>query len=265
MKNELRIQLQESQALIADREADARKIRTDLPGLKQNLKSLEQKYAASSKVWSSELEDALERTARAIGAVDQEIKGLYDSQRLSLVIQELQARRKAFTDRLAEVETTIEQLEFTQVERQRKVEFEIANTLGKLLRKDLYRQKEFQRAENIKFSFADNSISVDGATQFSESSTVVLRHLFHVALLSASTKVPGMRFPRFLMLDGIEDGGMELVRAHLLQEIIVEECKSFECDYQIIIASSQIAPSLDVDAFVVGRVFSEEKRSLEIL
>jgi hypothetical protein len=236
-----------------------------LPGLKQNLKRLEQKYAASTKVWSSELEDALERAARAIGSVEQEIKGLYDSQRLSLVIQELQAKRKTFTDRLEDVNAIIERLEFTQVERQRKVELEITSTLGKLLRKDLYRQKEFQRAENIKFSFSDNSISVDGANQFSESSTVVLRHLFHVALLSASTRVPGMRFPRFLMLDGIEDGGMELVRAHLLQEIIVEECESYECDYQLIIASSQIAPSLDVDAFVVGRMFSEEKRSLEIL
>lgn len=265
MKNELRIQLQESQALIADREADALEIRTKLPGLKQNLKQLEQKYAASTKIWSSELEDALERVAHAIGSVEQEIKGLYDSQRLSLVIQELQAKRKTFTDRLEDINATIERLEFTQVERQRKVELEVTSTLGKLLRKDLYRQKEFQRAENIKFSFSDNSISVDGANQFSESSTVVLRHLFHVALLSASTRVPGMRFPRFLMLDGIEDGGMELVRAHLLQEIIVEECETYECDYQLIIASSQIAPSLDVEAFVVGRMFSEEKRSLEIL
>lgn len=265
MKNELRIQLQESQILIADKEKDVIEIRTKLPGLMQNLKRLERKYAESTKVWSSELEETLEHTARSIGSVEQEIKGLYDSQRLSLVIQELQAKRKTFTDRLAEVDAIIEQLEFTQVERQRNVELEVANTLGKLLRKDLYRQKEFQRAEHIKFSFADNSISVDGANQFSESSTVILRHLFHIALLSASTKVPGMRFPRFLMLDGIEDGGMELVRAHLLQEIIVEECESFECDYQIIIASSQIAPSLDVDEFVVGRMFSEEKRSLEIL
>ena len=265
MKNELRIQLQESQVLIADRETDALEIRTKLPGLKQNLKQLEQKYAASTKVWSSELEDALERTARAIGSVEQEIKGLYDSQRLSLVIQELQAKRKTFTDRLEDVNAIIERLEFTQVERQKKVELEITSTLGKLLRKDLYRQKEFQCAENIKFSFSDNSISVDGANQFSESSTVVLRHLFHVALLSASTRVPGMRFPRFLMLDGIEDGGMELVRAHLLQEIIVEECETYDCDYQLIIASSQIAPSLDVDTFVVGRMFSEERRSLAIL
>jgi len=265
MKNELRIQLQESQVLIADREGDAVKIRADLPALKQALVRLEKEYASSSEVWSSKLEEALEQAARSIGSIDQEIKGLYDNQRLALVIQELQKKRKTLTDRLTIVDATIERLEFRQAERQRKVELEIASSLGKLLRKDLYRQEEFRRAENIKFSFADNSISVDGASQFSESSTVLLRHLFHVALLSASTRIPEMRFPRFLMLDGIEDGGMELNRAHLLQEIIVEECETFSSDYQIIVATSQIAPSLDVEKYVAGRMFSEDKRSLGIL
>ena len=77
---------------------------------------------------------------------------------------------------------------------------------------------------------------MNGATQFSESSTVVLRHLFHLAMLSASTRLPDMRFPRFLLLDGIEDGGMELERSHRLQEIIVDECSTFDCEYQLLIS-----------------------------
>lgn len=117
----------------------------------------------------------------------------------------------------------------------------------------------------VPFSFTDNNISVEGITQFSESSTVVLRHLFHVALLSASTRIPAMRFPRFLLLDGIEDGGMELARSHRLQETIVDECSRFDCEYQLIFATSQIAPQLDVENFVVARSFSEEQRSLQIL
>jgi hypothetical protein len=105
---------------------------------------------------------------------------------------------------------------------------------------------------------------VDGSTKFSESSTVVLRHLFHTALLSASTVVKEMRFPRLLLLDGIEDGGMELERAYRLQEIIVRECESFECSYQLIMASSQIAPSLNTADYVVGRTFTETERSLVV-
>ncbi|MDF3081477.1 hypothetical protein KPB01_10995 [Burkholderia sola] len=94
---------------------------------------------------------------------------------------------------------------------------------------------------------------------------MVLRHLFHLALLSASTRMPEMRFPRFLILDGIEDGGMELERSYRLQEIIVNECSRFECDYQVIFATSQISPALENDAYVVARQFSENSRSLAIL
>ena len=145
------------------------------------------------------------------------------------------------------------------------MQLEVAQTLGRLLREDLNRQAEFQKADNIQFSFTDNIVAVEGATQFSESSTVVLRHLFHLALLSASTRIPEMRLPRFLMLDGIEDGGMELERSYRLQEIIVNECAKFTCDYQLIFATSQIAPKLENEKYVVARQFSENSRSLYIM
>ncbi len=35
-------------------------------------------------------------------------------------------------------------------------------------------------------------------------------------------------------------------------------------NYQIIIATSQIAPSVDVEEYVAGRIFSEDQRSLRI-
>jgi len=84
-------------------------------------------------------------------------------------------------------------------------------------------------------------------------------------MLSASTRLPEMRLPRFMMLDGIEDGGMELERSYRLQEIIIEECSKFDCDYQLIFATSQIAPNLENENYVVGKQYSEESRSLNLL
>ena len=165
---------------------------------------------------------------------------------------------------LTAADATIESLIFSQEERKKHVQLEVAETLVRLLKLDLPRQEEFQKAESVQFNFTDNKVWVNGTTQFSESSTVVLRHLFHLAMLSASTRLPDMRFPRFLMLDGIEDGGMELERSHHLQEIIVNECSSFNCEFQLIFATSQIAKTLDNDKFVVARSFSEQSRSLQI-
>lgn len=265
MRNELRIQLTESRSLISEREAELGPLHSVLPELRRNLQTLERRYYESNTTWSSELETAIEETARKIGGLEQEIKGLYESQRLASAIRQLQAKREELGNRVNELDSTIESLIYTQETRKQWVQAEVASTLGRLLREDLNRQAEFSRASNVQFSFTDNVVSVEGSTQFSESSTVVLRHLFHLALLSASTRIPDMRLPRFLILDGIEDGGMELERSYRLQEIIVEECSRFECDYQVIFATSQISPKLENDAYVVARQFSENSRSLAIL
>lgn len=265
MKNELRIQLKESQKLISITENEIRDLRSKIPSQRQYFIGLEKKYTESIQVWSSDLEQSIEDASHNIGVMEQEIKGLYDTQRFASAITDLQIRRKNIIDALDEVDKTIESLIFAQEERKKIVYLEISKTLGKLLREDLYRQEEFRDAENIQFSFTDNQVSVEGATKFSESSTVVLRHLFHIALLSASDRIPEMRLPRFMILDGIEDGGMELQRAHRLQEIIVEECSKYTNDFQLILATSQIGPALDLPEYIVTRSFSEDKRSLEIL
>lgn len=264
MRNELLVQLKESSAITRTREAEVRNLRLRVPGLRQALRALEQRYVELTANWSSELEIALERATREAGALDQEIKGLYENQRLASVIRDLQNRRDALHSQMRELDSTIERLTHAQENRRAEAFLVVAEALSRLLKLDFYRQEEFRTAEHVQFSFIDNQVIVDGSAKFSESSTAVLRHLFHMALLTASTKLPTMRFPRFLMLDGIEDGGMELARAYRLQEIIAEECASYDVDFQVIIATSQIAPSLNIDELVVGREFTEDQRALAI-
>lgn len=264
MKNELRVQLKESEILMAKRAIEVTELRQSIPWQKQELIAMERRFNETSSNWSSEIEEAIETAAREIGRLDQEIKGLYENQKLASAIRTLQDRRRELIDNLQEMHGIIESLEMAQEGRKQEVNCEIASTLSRLLKLDFYRQEEFRTASNINFSFIDNQIIVDGSTKFSESSTVVLRHLFHLAILSASTRIPSMRFPRLLMLDGIEDGGLELERAYGLQEIMVNECASFTCDYQLIFATSQISPSLNKDDFVVGREFTEKRRSIDI-
>lgn len=265
MRNELRIQLRESESTIAIREAEVRALRARLPGLRQEFRSLEAKYSETTQSWSSEIENAIEAASREAGALDQEIKSLYESQRLAGAIKDLQNRRDELLQQLSALDSQIESLRYAQEGTKKEVALTVASSVSRLLKQDFQRQEEFKTAENVQFSFIDNQVIVDGSAKFSESSTVFLRHIFHLALLTASTKISAMRFPRFLMLDGIEDGGMELQRAYHLQEIIAQECRSYSVDFQLIFATSQIAPSLNSDEFVVGRSFTEDHKSLEIL
>ncbi|KYZ81319.1 ATP-binding protein [Burkholderia pseudomallei] len=264
MKNELNIQLKESAALIDARMKDAEKLRVESPQLSQRVRKLEQDYAAAATSWSSELEIALEENARKLGAVDEEIRQAYEQQKLAAVITELQERRDTLTAESKRLQESIAHLEQQQAERKVEVANTISAAMVRLLKLDLPLTPEFVDAQTANFDFVDNAVYVNGSRNFSESSAVVLRHIFHLALLTASVQKPFMRVPRFMMLDGIDDGGMEKARSHRLQEIIVEECASYDVDYQLIFATSDINPKFEETDLVVGRFFTPEARSLDV-
>ena len=264
MRNELNIQLKESKSLIDVRVEEAEALRVEIPLLSQRVRAHERDYSVVANSWSSDVEVALEDAARKLGALDAEIRQSYEQQKLAAVITELQKRRDSLTAESKRLEESIERLEQKQAQRKVEVANAINAAMVRLLRLDLPLQPEFMNAETANFDFVHNAVYVNNSRNFSESSAVVLRHVFHLALLTASVQKPFMRVPRFIMLDGIDDGGMEKERSHRLQEIIVEECATYEVDYQVIFATSDINPALEESNLVVGRFFTPEARSLDV-
>lgn len=264
MRNELNIQLKESKSLIELRSKELDELRINFPLLSAEVKLLEQDYYAMANSWSTGAETELEKVARKLGALDEEIRQAYEQQKLATLISELQSRRGALTAESSRLEEQITLLEQKQAQRKAEVANEVNCGMVRLLKQDLPLQPEFINAEDAKFDFVDNAVYVNGSRHFSESSAVVLRHIFHLAFLSASVKKKYMRFPRFLMLDGIDDGGMEKDRSHRLQEIIIDECSTYDVDYQVIFATSEINPRIEGSDFVVGRFFTPDNRSLDV-
>ncbi|WP_246025056.1 hypothetical protein [Paraburkholderia dinghuensis] len=183
---------------------------------------------------------------------------------MASIISDLQSQRDALTAEGKRLEESIEQLEQKQAQRMVEVANAISGAMTRLLKLDLPLQPEFMNAREANCDFVANAVYVNGSRNFSESSAVFLRHVFHLALLTASVQKPFMRVPRFLMLDGIDDGGMEKERSHRLQEIIVEECSTYEVDYQVIFATSEINPKIEKSELVVGRFFTPDARSLDV-
>ena len=115
-----------------------------------------------------------------------------------------------------------------------------------LLIQDLERQDEFINPEKVDIKFEDNVIFINNVGYFSQSSLVLIRHLFHLALLSVSDKEDSMRFPQLLILDGLNDGGLEAKRAYNLQRIILNESQKLNEDFQIIAATSEVSKELNL-------------------
>lgn len=264
MKNEISVQLKESRYLLEHNVEKLKELKLQAPILKKDVQTLIREYEAVSTVWENAFEIEFEALTKALGRVEEEINQAYESQKLSDVISDLQKNRDSLQSEKERLESLVDSLQSKEESRKKDISQTVESIMSRLLKLDLPLQTEFIDPRQINFSFVDNEVYVNGSKNFSESSAVVLRHIFHLALLTASLEKSYMRLPRFLMLDGIDDGGMEKERSHNLQKIIVQEAETYEYDFQLIYATSEINPTYDNTDLIVGRYFNPEDRSLNV-
>jgi hypothetical protein len=107
-------------------------------------------------------------------------------------------------------------------------------------------------------------ISVDGHSYFSASSRVILKSSFFLGFLSAAMKDSQFRHPRFVMIDTIEDKGMEPERSHNFQNLILDASLKSQVEHQIIFATAMIAPDLDDEQFLIGKFSTRDDPTINI-
>lgn len=264
MRNELALQRAESLRLQVARTERLRALRADVPRIRRDLASSEREFHAAKAEWTAPQEQVIEDLSSKIGSLTQILKQLGDSRRLAEIIEELQSERARLQNRKDELADMIERWELANADAAAEANKSISSHLISLLRGDLPRQDEFIKATAVSWSFGENRVAVNGQRQFSESSMVILKHCFHLALLAASSEHEFFRLPRFMLLDGIDDGGQELQRSHALQKSIVKLSEGLPSSHQIIFATSQIAPDLATSSLVVGPTTTVSCKTLKL-
>jgi hypothetical protein len=264
MRNELQIQREESDRLLAGKKARLDELNSEIPALRSELRGLEREYGRQSTTWVTENEAKIQETARRLGEIEQQVRQLVEYQKMGAILAELTRKRESLAAESEQLRTVIENFESAEEKRKLDAFNVVAEELIRLLRADLPLVEEFQNAQAVTWSFVENRVAVNGVENFSESSTVVLRHSFHLAVLIASTKRDYFRIPRFMLLDGVEDGGIEPERSFHFQNLIVDTLAGIEVDHQLIYATSGIADNLKRDDLVVGRAFTPERKSLDV-
>jgi hypothetical protein len=105
---------------------------------------------------------------------------------------------------------------------------------------------------------------VNGESFFSASSMVYLRNSFYAGFLKSALENSAFRHPRFLIMDTVEDKGMEPKRSHHFQNLLAEMSGSASVDHQLIYATAMIAPELENSPYVVDRFYTHEDRTLSL-
>ncbi|MES3006623.1 MAG: AAA family ATPase [Pseudomonadota bacterium] len=263
IRNEIEMQIKESRKLLEHKKEEARELKGAIRVLTNETKSLDYQYREIATDIASDKQKKLQENYKKIGYLERSIEDLEKTRGIIEQIKEVADLRDRLNHEKSELHDFIDQNELKQDARRREIALKISEAVVGLLRQDLSRQDQFSAAETVQFDFGANSVSVDGETTFSESSTVFLKNAFLLGLLAVSARDERLRFPRFLLLDGIENGGMERERSHNLQRVILALSDSLEVDHQIIITTAEVSPDIEKSAAPVGDFYTSANRSLK--
>ena len=264
MKNELEIQIKESKKIIARKINRKDKLILKRKSIRSELRKNISRMTFTVASIDSSSESSVYELYRKIGEIEEKIENLENIQELHNSIQSLTSQKNELQAKVNELKEFLNKKKFQYGLRDKEIKNLIQELLVGILREDIGAEKEFSDAEIIDFDFASNRLSVNGKSYFSESGQVYLNNAFHFSLFLCSLLKGYVRIPRFIILDGIENGGMEDIRSKNFQRIIKEKVEEHQIDCQVIFATKSISDTVSNSNYIVGRHFTKESKSLDM-
>lgn len=264
--NEIRldvaIQMRESRQLTRQKQAELSETRREVRQARREhekaLASFDLEYAGGK----GPREAFLALRTNRLGRIDAEVDFLTRSLDFAMEVEQLR-EGKATLGRNVDVLEARERALQREAERRRPRALGwVSDLAASVLRSDLPRQAEFQTAKAVAIDFRSDSISVGGSMNFAESSNVILKNAAVLGLFLGACADPDFFHPRFLLIDNVEDKGMEEVRSHKFQHVVVERVSKLGLPCQVIFTTSMMSPALEEKGYTVGPAYTSANRCL---
>ncbi|WP_409558719.1 hypothetical protein [Brucella pseudogrignonensis] len=262
LKVDNELQIRESRQLLAAKAAEADHLEGLARALRRDYASAMTEFSSRYDVSNSPRESYLAERFKLLGGLEKELEYLEELRATLQEIDKLSAQRAKLNDDIVRLEAKIKRLHSSSHARTEKAMNLVSTIAIRILRKDIKRQEVFENPTTFSINFADDAMLVDGKMNFAESSNVVLKNTSILSLMLGASYDAEFWHPKFLLMDNIEDKGMEPMRSHKFQKIMIEESKNAKFPHQIIFTTSMIDPELERSKLTVGPHYTREKKTL---
>lgn len=262
MKNELEFQIKESSKIMEEKKSNYSALHSQIPSLESQLKQLKDSLEIQLDS-TNDLDNVISDLAEKIGYLNKAIETENDKEKYLALLDEYSANKLSLMEEINKINAQLERIRSENENRVEDVKANIESKTLILLKKDLQFEPEFENGENFFFDFAEDRMFLNGRSKYSASSMVILKNSFRFSIFLESVMDRLMRFPRFILIDNIEDKGMQPERSQNFQKIVVDECAVLKKDHQVIFTTSMINPSLDNSSLCVGPFYKKGTHTLE--
>jgi hypothetical protein len=264
MRNELEIQLKESNQLQTKRRDDLSAAKAKSAKLAAVRDTLATEYLNLTRNFLTEADAQIDRLNSRLGYTERELIELQRERNLAEQLAELSRVRAELNEVITRLKENIVLWRDQRDRQQGNVYRMIQGRTATILAKDVHTEAEFNEESDVYFDFSEDRVTVNGKSGFSASSLTIIRNAFHLALHWASCTSPILRYPRFLLLDNIEDKGMTEQRSQNFQRLIAAISDDIKTDHQIIFTTSMADPTLDTSDMTVGERYNFSNKTLKI-
>ena len=262
---ELEFQIRESESLKEENEQVLKEKKAQLRRMKRLLTAAQKHYDDAVGFVRSTHEERIDKLLQDKGFKEGEIL----QYQTMLEQAEKYENLLVVLDRLKEKEDGLERYILAterRIKMERKTIDDAVSQCGVyLLRHDLGRQEDFMKAQEFVVDYNQNMAYIsDQNNKLSASSAFYLKMVARFAILFASLKVDSMMYPRLLFSDNMEDKGLTEDRVVNFQQTVVSLLSELpQEDYQLIFATSMLAPELNNPIFTVGEEYTAGNKSLK--
>lgn len=263
IRKEIEFQLYESNSIISLRQKELAELDSNIDEYNRMLetrKSMLDVIEQPLRKVSQETRELLITIGITIKEIDQFVMA---KSRFSN-LYELYKERDAIQTEFNYLSDTVKGLEKNLDKEMSKKKKMISNYTMAIVQADINHEEAFKNAKNVEFNFGEDRVSIDNRVLFSASSMVYLKNAFRLALLQASSNDPSFLYPRFLLIDNVEDKGMEPERSHVFQREIIRVSSEIKVPHQIIFTTSMIDDDLEGSSYCVGGFYHDANKTLKV-
>lgn len=266
LRMDLEGQISESQRLQADRVQELAEVKSASSKLKKQMNLLLKRLDHYETAPVDGRTALVSELSQRVGAIDARLISITSLMDIRSSIDSLRIEKEKISNELTGLQQKIDELEVMREKRRNIVRNAIVSQTKSILLKDLEEHNDFETLDDFSFSFEDDWFAVNGDPNISASASgmVVVKNSLFLGMLRAAINDKKIPYPKFLLLDNVEDKGMVGERVRNFQKAITEIMKGDEEKYQIIMTTSTLNPDLENKNYVIGPRYNKKNKTLNI-